>query len=462
MKLKVLFAGACIAAIALISCEETSTIGANLMADNVEIKIDSTFTVTGHSEDIGPMRPKTSMQLIGNVKIPGFGSLSSSTVMQFLPATVLDTANFSYENVDSMGVKFRYLRGDFLGDSIVPMQLTLYKLNRQLPAGITSDFDPSGYYDPQPVGNLVYNNSTLGNDSLGAISYREIEVRLPQNWGPDIFRTFEQHPAYFESGKSFAQNVLPGIYAQTTFGQGRLTRISETIMTMYLTRYKESTDDDGKTTIDTVHVEHQYFMVTPEVENSNTLKLELDPALVAMKDAGEALLVSPGGYQTEFRFPAPEVLAAYKATGSKQTVINSLSLAIPADSIKNDYGIGPCTYVLMVLKKDRDAFFAGNKLPDNVTSFYTGYNSATNQYLFSGLRSYIMDLASRESISEEDYTFDLIPVQVTFEQSGTDTYYSSSQMVETSVLPYIESPTMARLKLDQAQIKFTYTLQSKK
>lgn len=460
MKLKVLTAAIALGALAFTACQESSTIGSSLMTTSVDINIDSVFTVTGHSEEIGPMRPKTSTQLIGNITVPGYGTLSTSNVMQFLPATALDTANFTSANVDSMAVKFRYLAGAFIGDSIVPMQLSLFQLNKQLPAGITSDFDPTGYYDTKPLGTLVYNTSTMDDSEEAAASYHELVVMMPQEMGPEMYRTFEEHPEYFSDGKVFAENVFPGIYAQTTYGRGRMVTIAETVMTIWLTKYEESTDDDGNAKTDTTHVEHQYFMVTPEVESNNNVTFTIDPALEAMKEAGDALIVSPGVYKTEIRFPAPEIIAAFKKADNAMSIVNYLTMNIPGDSIANDFQIGPAPYLLMVLKKDREAFFAENKLPDNLTSFYTSYYDGS--YIFSNLRSYIIDLMSRDEITEEDYTFELIPVKVNFEQSGQDTYYSTSTQVETSVLPYVEGPTMARLRLDDTKIKFTYTLQSKK
>ena len=462
MKLKVLTAAIALGALALTGCEESSTIGSSLMATSVDINIDSVFTVTGHSEEIGPMRPKTSTQLIGNISVPGYGTLSTGNVMQFLPATALDTANFNYTNVDSMAVKFRYLAGDFIGDSIVPMQLTLYRLTKQLPAGITSDFDPTGYYESQPLGSVVYNTSTMDNSTEAAASYHELSVVLPHEMGPHMFKTFEEHPEYFADGATFAQNVFPGVYAATTYGRGRLVRMIETVMTMWLTKIEDTTDDDGNAKKDTTNVEHQYFMVTPEVESNNNITFKIDPKLEAMKEAGDALIVSPGVYKTEIRFPAPEIVSSFKKADNTMAIVNNLTMTIPADSIANDFQIGPAPYLLMVLKKDRDSFFANNKLPDNQTSFYAEYYATDNSYSFSNLRSYIIDMMSRDNLTEEDYTFELIPVMVNFEKSGQDTYYSTSTYVETSVLPYVEGPSMARLRLNDTKIKFTYTLQSKK
>lgn len=120
-------------------------------------------------------------------------------------------------------------------------------------------------------------------------------------------------------------------------------------------------------------------------------------------------------------------------------------------------------YVLMVLKKDRDAFFAENKLPDNKTSFYATYNSSTQTYNFASMRSYLLEMIEKEELEDSDCLFSLIPVQVNFENTSSGNYYyGSTSQVETEVLPYLTSPVAAVVRLEDAKIKFTYSLQSQK
>jgi len=93
------------------ACDDsTSTIGSTLTDQNIEIKIDSSYQVSGHTVRVARIRPKTTEQLIGCIDIPAYGSLRTSNVMQFLPSTALDTANFTSENVDSLILTLRYGR----------------------------------------------------------------------------------------------------------------------------------------------------------------------------------------------------------------------------------------------------------------------------------------------------------------------------------------------------------------
>lgn len=131
------------------ACEDTtSNIGSSLVNDDVKIVIDSAFTANGRSVAIQSIRPKTVTQILGKIDVPEYGRLSSSVVSQFLPSTELDTANFVPSDVDSLILTLRYANGSFIGDSVAPMGVNVYALTKQLPAGIASDFDPEGYYNP--------------------------------------------------------------------------------------------------------------------------------------------------------------------------------------------------------------------------------------------------------------------------------------------------------------------------
>ncbi len=443
----------------LISCDgdETSNIGSSLITDQVSIHIDSTFTVTGHSVKMGPIRPKVVSQLLGKITIPDFGTLENSVVSQFLPSTELDTANYRPQDVDSILLYFRYARGNFIGDSVAAMGVKVFALNKQLPKNIDSDFDPKGYYDPSaPLGSKVYNTSSFGNDTLAKQSYRDITVKLPTQLGRDLFQKFVDNPSLYANGQIFANDVFPGLYIENNFGAGRMTLVSSTFMAMHLRREKWNEEEEK---LDTISAVHQYYLVTPEVLNNNNIKLTLDPKITERVNQGQSLLVTPGGYEVEFDFPTRDVIATFRSHSNSLTALNGLTMSLPVDTLHNDYGVAAPPYVLMVLKKDRDAFFKDNKLPDNTSSFYATYNSTKGTYDFSLLRNYFAEMLDKEEITDEDCRFCLVPVQVNFEQG---TGYGSTQSVISEVLPLLVSPCMAQVKFDEAKIKLTYSLQTQK
>lgn len=438
-----------------VSCKETSNIGTSLVQEELSVVVDSSFTVSGHSVALTAVRSRTTDQLLGSINVPGYGQLSSSVVTQFLSATTLDSA-FTAADVDSIVLNLQYAIGGFIGDSVAPMGLSIHELTRALPSPIFSDFDPSGYYKSSPMAQVVYNASTMESDSLKALKVRSIRVKLPREFGQELFRAYEEHPEYYSTPELFNTNVFPGFYMANSFGSGRMTLVQRTTMRMHLRHISE--DAAGKR--DTITATHDYYMVTPEVLSNNNLQYSIDPALTARADQGAALMVAPCGYETELVFPTREIIATFRGAPGDIKLVNSLSFSIPTDSISNDYNVGVPPYALLVRKDKREEFFAGNQLPDNISSFYASYDSTNKRYSFASMRGYLTEMLEKETVTEDDCTFILCPVMVNFEQTTNTSYYGTTTSVESSIVPYVMSPAMVELRLDKSKINFTYSLQS--
>lgn len=452
---------------AMVSCDEdeTSNIGSTLTDNTVEIVIDSVFSVTAHTRLVPTIQPKTTEQLIGLISVPGYGTLRSDVVSQFLPSTVLDTANYSSANVDSLSLTLSYARGAFKGDSVAPMGLTVYELNKLLPNDINSGFNPEGFYNSTPLASKIYNTSTfLESSTVQNATSRTIEVKLPAALGKKIYADFEKNPASFASGQTFANDVFKGVYIKTSFGSGRMTNISATGMSFYLSKITVSTDSVGKEVKDTTSAVHQYMLVTPEVISNNNISYTMDEKLRTYLAQDSNMIVAPAGTEMEITFPAEQVIASYRSGSNtnSNTVLNTLSMFIPVDTIESNGIVTPPPYMLLVLKKDRDEFFAQNKLCDNKTSFYATYNSSIGGYSFAGLRDYMMNLLDKETITAEDYTFAFVPVEVTLEALSNSGYYYQTQYQATDIQPYLLNPVAAIVHAKDIKVKLTYSKQTAK
>lgn len=455
MKYCVIGTAAALFMLSATSCEQSSTIGSTLLGDQVEIVVDSTFTVTGQSVAINDVKPRTVEQLLGDITIPNFGRIRSGAVSQLLPATEFDTEDFSWENVDSAFIRLQYADKAFVGDSVVPMGLTIYPLTNQLPADINSSFNPTDYFNPSDrLGQLTYNTSTFGDSTMGAKT-RAMNVKLPHEFGQYLFREFQKHPSYFANGQTFADNVFKGFYLKNTYGSGRLLRISRTTLTMNLRKISYNEETKKQDTLDAVH---EYLFVSPQVINNNIISLELDPKISTEIENGAAMLVAPAGYRVNMRFPAPEIISTYKAGANQLSTLNTVTMFLPADTLETGMGITPPPYVLLLPANKAEEFFANFSLPDETESFYASYNSSNGGYYFSGLDAFIRKLMDKDEITEDDYTLAMIPVQVNFEQDMTS-YYSTTQIV-SQVLPYISTPSAATIHLDKAKIILTYSKQT--
>lgn len=455
----------------VMSCEESSTAGGSLVQDEVEIVIDSAFSVSGRPVTSDLVQSRTILQLLGSLKAEGYGTLSSDIVCQYMPASAIDTFGVKAEYIDSVKLELCMYKNAFAGDSTVPMGLTVYMLTKQLPSPIYSDFDPTGYYDPSsPVGSATYSALLDGSPELAKDDnnslYKSIYVKLPKKIGVDLYNLFLKSPQTLQSPQAFAQ-WFPGLYIANSFGSGRVTRITNNYINVYYHSVHKINDEKNPRDTTLYHVS-SYMGVTPEIITNNNIRFEMSEALEERAQDGETLLVGPTGYDVEFTFPAREILERYKAQSGPLAVVNALNFSIPAKDISNDYGLKPPPYILMVKKSQKDKFFSTTKVNDNMSSFYATYNSSTGTYAFSSMRNYIIDLIKKGTVTSDDEEFVICPVQVSFYTTSNNNYYgyygyyssSSSTAQVSSITPYVVEPVMTILDLKHAKIDFTFSKQT--
>lgn len=439
----------------LVSCNDDATVGGSLVSDSLEVVIDTSFTVSGNSLDADPILSRTTMQLLGSIDAPGFGKLSSDFVTQFMPANAIDTTGITAAQVDSLKLFMLMKLDGFTGDSIVPMGLGVYRLTENLKTPIYSSFNPDGKYNPAALAKKVYSFSVMGEaDSIRGLDYRFIEVNLPKSFAQELFMAYKENPSNYASPTAFAKNVLNGFYVKTTYGNGRLTRIEQTNMRMYYHITEKTVN--GEDSI--LRYVGNYFAVTPEIITNNNIKLAVADNLKDMVSNGKTLIVAPMGYNAQITFPVNDIIRRYKNNITNLGVINRLTLEIPVTEIANDCGITPPPTLLLVLKNKAQEFFAENKMTDGKTSFYATYDATTKSYTFAGMREYLVDMMSKDTLTPDDYTFMVLPVNLVTEAS-TNYYYGSSTTV-TGIAPYVSAPAMVQLNIDKAKVKLVYTKQS--
>ena len=447
----------CLLLVALASCDESVTIGSSVIEDEIEIVMDSSYTVSGRSIENTRIQSRTVTQLLGSINAKEYGSLKSDFVTQLMPANKIDTTGVTAEDIDSIKMKLFMPLGGYTGDSIVPMGLNVYRLNKQLPSPIYSDFNPAEYYsEADLLCSKIYTANALGeNDSVAELSYRFIDIDLPVELGREFFNKYKENPEIFTIPTEFAK-WFPGLYVANKFGNGRVIQIESIEIKLFYHKKVpiEYTDRDT-----TYYKEGNYFAVTPEIITNNNIRLAMADDLQSMADNGEAVIVAPTGLDVELVFPAREIIESYRNNAGNLSVVNALSFEIPAEEITNEYGINPPPYLLFVKSSEKDSFFANSNITDEVSSFYATYNESKNKYVFTDMRQYIISMLKKDEITDEDVTFTLTPINISTESSSSS-YYTSSTTYINDVTPYVQGPAMVKLKLDEAKIKFTYSKQT--
>ncbi|MBQ4368069.1 MAG: DUF4270 family protein [Muribaculaceae bacterium] len=430
---------------------------------------DSSFSITGHSVENPRLQSRTSMQLLGVIKSDGYGTLRSDVVTQFMPVQLIDTVHTNAASIDSCKLKLRIpaSSGGFTGDSLATMRLNVYRLKKQLPSPIFSDFDPTEYFDESDLlGSTAYSPrsaqlQSTTSDGYTTYYFRDIYVPMPVELAREIFNEYKNNPSTMNDPTSFAK-FFPGVYIANSYGSGRVMNFTNTELVSYFHRtYKTSAGADS-----IVNTSQTYLGASPEVVSNNIIRLDVEQAVKDMVAAGDAIVMAPAGYEVRLTFPIQEIIDRYKNNSEGDvSVINSLQMELPVELLPTQYGINPPAYLLMVKTSKKDQFIAGDSLTNNKDSFYATYNKSTRKYVFSGMRDYILNIINKQGgiASAEDKDLTLTPVDVTtYTSSSSYSYYYSTTPTTTvtKIAPQVSVPAIAKILLDKARIKITYSRQA--
>ncbi|MCH5217070.1 MAG: DUF4270 family protein [Muribaculaceae bacterium] len=454
----------------LTACEdEVSGIGGSISSSEVAISLDSLrYDLKGHTVAAPALESRSAYLLLGSVRVPEYGSLDCSYVTQFLPSETLNVPDtITAENVDSVKLILTVPKNYITGDSVAPQQMRVYSLTKQLPADISSNFDPTGYYDSSsPLASKSYTLSGYSYTDTTFVNKATVSIRakLPVEFGKDVFNAYKTDPDIFVWPQKFAE-YWPGIFVEPSFGKGCIAPVQSTSIYAYFPKTVQSaqTDSDGNATIVTQQKADSVclFTTAPEVLSSVNIDYEPSDKLKNMVAQGKSIITTPGGYTVSFRFPAEEILEDYWEEKYDMGVINNMKFSIPARLIPNDYGIGLPPALVMVKTSELDEFFSDGRLPDNKTSFYSLFSSDNYTYPFSSMREYIVNLKAKgkDNITDDDVEFTLVPVTLSTEDY-TDVQTGSVMTAVTALTPYIIMPTMMELDTENALVVFTYSNQT--
>lgn len=447
----------------LASCQDDiSGIGESVSRGEVVINIDSVgFKLNGRSVAAPVIDSRSTTNMLGRLSIPEYGDLRCSFVSRLISISELSIPDsITADSISHFRMILNIPRGQVTGDSLAPQRLKVYELTKQLPDAINNQFDPTGYYSESSLlGTRSYTASAvaLGDSAYTKLTSIPLSIEMPLEKGKKVFEEYRNNPATFAWPASFAK-FFPGIYVENDFGKGCVFNISNVKFNLYWRkRIKTSAVIDSVTTqVDKIVTDSlTVFATAPEVLSSNNISLTPSSAVTDAIARGEVMMQSPAGYNVEINFPAQEIIDEYSKQSSNLSIVNNLTLSIPVEHTSNDMGIDLPPYMLMVKRSELDEFFAKNKTPDDKTSFWGAYSSADKSYTFTSMRDYIVELIKAGGqVKPEDMEFTLVPVSISTETSSSG---SATQNFVTACVPYLARPTLCRLLLDKAKIKFTFS-----
>ncbi len=412
MKYKNLFKATILTIIALIySCDDSlKNLGFTIQPDTDKITVgtDSLFikarTVSVDSLLPDGMFSKTKNPVLGEYKDSLFGTIKSDYVGEFYYP---EGKNFPEgATVDSVKVAVFY--NSWKGDSIAPIKLSVFEINKNLPvASHYTNFDPTQYVDmSSPIGET---NFTAGNievpqsERQAADYYHRAFVDLPKSLGVRIHQLSETFKDDLDTDKF--KEYFKGLYLTTTFGSGSIIKVDHTYIYVhfhYLDKKGSSTNQD------TIRSGNLILNTTPEVIQINQVKNRNDKLLEENDDY--AFIKSPAGVYTELTFPFSE--KASKLNNQALNLAKFTVTALPEQESDKKFKLDPSPYLLLINKDDLKEFFEKRKIPDNITSFYAQLDATTYTYNFGNLSTMVNYYKEQNKGEVKDLTFLLVPVEL--------------------------------------------------
>ena len=464
------------AAMTMAACDDTTdSIGSSLTGstDNLNVTAD-TFSVSSRTIMAEKLPSRNVTGYLGKVKDPETGAVVTGDFMtQFhllegyqLPDESKISSRDENGEIIADSCEIRLYYSGFFGDSLAPMKMTVYEMDKPLEENVTyySDFDPYKEGMVRTNGLAQQRSYTMADltekesvrQSNDYTSNIRIKLNTPytdkdgvtyNNYATYVMRQYYKHPEYFTSTYRFIHHVMPGFFFKNTGGEDNMVYVTTPQFNFYF-RYENA---------DTTVRASSSFAGTEEVLQTTTFTNDEQKLAELMADNSCTYLKTPAGLYTEFTLPIEEIMR-----GHENDTINTARFNIPRQNnqVSTPYALNIPTSLVMLPKDDVAAFFQSGKLPDYKTSFVSTYSQSTNSYLFGNISGIINEMYKRMKNGTRTADWNkvvVIPVtlQTTSSSNGTQTLvnlYTDMSLTTTRLVGGSDNPD--KLKISVIYSKF--------
>lgn len=455
--------------ITLGSCEESlSEIGYTTRpeSDEIHIKTDTLQCQvnTGFRDSI---YVRTGYPLLGNITDPEYGSVKAGYLAQFYASTKIELNDWQNDSItfnilrtsaphelgldpqglytshfdslinntlDSLTLRVYY--NTYYGDSLTPMQLSIYALNKDARLekepnkAFYSNYDFEQYFSKENLlGKKAYTaaNRVLSDSVRGQSDYLPyIEIRLSEEMKKQFLESIVKasiardkkgkqvydYTDIFASIESMRENFLSGVAIQPSFGDGSIIKVYNTAIWFYYRSFHKynpdgtllrNATDTGDSAYVTSHV--QYMAVTPDVVQMASLELKDIKKEDRLQDPDNAFITSPQGYYTKVDLPVGKAIRKMLDDEYRQDsayFLNGANFSLMCEKPQGALlSSTPSKYVMMVEESKMNRFFEQSRLPENSTSSIGTFvaDSVRQQiyyYSFGNISNLILGLAQLE------------------------------------------------------------------
>jgi len=416
------------------ACDDSiGRVGLGILPEEDKISVfDTTVIVDARTIEVDSIYAKTTNGLLGDFYDPTYGNIKSSYICQYYPSvgfTYLDS--IVNNKIDSVRLNVYYT--SYLGDSLAPMEVTVYPVVKPLDKNYYTNADPANYCDMNnPMAKYSYTarNLNISDSLLQARSYYySISIPLPAKLGQDYLDKIQK--GELTTVDEFL-DFFPGTYLTNTFGTGSMLAVDMTDISLYYTLQRTLQDVNGNDSLATV-AQRAVFTVTKEVIQLNKFENTISSYLTE-DSPDKTYLKSPAGVFTEITIPIKDIV---KGIGTKKfsSVVLSLkaypkdesTYALPfpgiANSANDNSASGYESKLLLIEPDSVINFFEMKKVADGKTSYTTQFNSSTYTYDFSNIANVVQNAI--EKAPDKDLKLWVIPVLTTWYQQNVSGQYLS-------------------------------------
>lgn len=422
--------------------EDTQGIGSSLTNDVDRFTLfNDTFKVSTRSIIVDSVLAKGSSCYLGCMKDPETNDyVTSSYTTQFVMLEALTNSLLPAEAnivntidgeaiVDSCHLNI-YIDSS-IGDTLAPMKLTVYELGTPASEGklYYSDFDPIEEQLVRLDGikktkNYTHVNYLLKDSLRNTTTYLPyINVLLNEpytdkngkqyyNYGTYVMQMFYRHPEYFKNSYTFAKNVCPGFYIESTGGSGIMSKIFTTELILYF----QKKGDDGNVVSD-----KRIFSATEEVLQTSNITHNKKRIEQLANDNTCTYLKTPAGIFTEVTLPIDDIMV-----GHEKDTIASAQITFPCYRKTDDNALKAPSYLVMLPKAQFYTFFENRELPDSKMTFLGWLNGTDDAYEFSNISTLVTSLYKDKAKNGADWNkVVLVPIE---RNSGVESATSTTKV----------------------------------
>lgn len=409
-----------------------------------------TFLLSAQTVEVPSIYSRSTYTLLGQLSDPLFGDLRSSYVTRLRHAPGF---KFAHEpegkKIDSAFVEISY--SSWAGDSTLWAKASIYEVTKPLPDSHYSGDIRSYLQGAKHLGSGSYKAENKTGDHF-------IYIPVDKAIGQRFYDASVQHPEYFESQKAFEENLLRGIYVESSTGSGCMLSVYSTALLIYYTYTVNGKTADGKAD-SVIHRRASYRFA-----NTNQLYLsqQFDHANrdeLLKPNSKYSFITSPMGLATELTLTKEDLNRVVRSGWNPKTkrLFNEAKLTLPVDIPADGRTVlQPPKYLLLLPADSVKNFFETGQShltqPD-VAFLSSEYSILSREYNFSNISKlitqHIENHKSQTSSSieiKQPLRLLLVPVSLEGGKSGS----SSSDV--TGVAHYL-FPSGARIKLDNGKIR---------